>query len=125
GAIRIDSGDLAVESRKARALLDELGATETRIIVTSDLDEFVITALRDAPIDGYGVGTRLVTGSGHPTASMVYKLVAVADGPDPDAPLRPVAKKSAAKVTVGGRKSVHRQYDDGVLTAETFTVDPA
>jgi len=123
GAVRIDSGDLAEESRKARALLDELGATKTRIIVTSDLDEFVITALQDAPIDGYGVGTRLVTGSGHPTSSMVYKLVAVADRPGDDAPLRPVAKKSAAKVTVGGRKSVHRTYTDGVLTDETFTVD--
>ena len=102
--------------RKARALLDELGATATRIIVTSDLDEFVIAALRDAPIDGYGVGTRVVTGSGHPTAAMVYKLVAVADGPA-DAPLRPVAKKSAAKVSVGGRKTVHREYADGVSPA--------
>ena len=125
GAIRIDSGDLAEESRRARALLDDLGATGTRIIVTSDLDEFVITALQDAPIDGYGVGTRLVTGSGHPTAAMVYKLVAVADRPGADAPLRPVAKKSAAKVSVGGRKSVQRSYADGVLTDETFTVDDA
>jgi putative nicotinate phosphoribosyltransferase len=125
GAIRIDSGDLAEESRKARVLLDDLGATGTRVIVTSDLDEFVITALQDAPIDGYGVGTRLVTGSGHPTAAMVYKLVAVADRPGADAPLRPVAKKSAAKVSVGGRKSVHRSYADGVLTDETFTVDDA
>ena len=123
GAVRIDSGDLAEESRKARTLLDELGATGTRIIVTSDLDEFVITALQDAPIDGYGVGTRVVTGSGHPTAAMVYKLVAVADEPGRDAPLRPVAKKSAAKVSVGGRKSVHREYADGVLTHESFTVD--
>jgi nicotinate phosphoribosyltransferase len=123
GAVRIDSGDLAEESRKARTLLDELGATGTRIIVTSDLDEFVITALQDAPIDGYGVGTRVATGSGHPTAAMVYKLVAVADEPGPDAPLHPVAKKSAAKVSVGGRKSVHREYADGVLTHESFTVD--
>ena len=115
GAIRIDSGDLGEESRKARALLDELGATETRIIATSDLDEFVITDLRDSPIDAYGVGTRLVTGSGHPTAAMVYKLVQVGD--------RPVAKTSAAKVSVGGRKRVHREYDDGVLTQESFTTD--
>jgi putative nicotinate phosphoribosyltransferase len=115
GAIRIDSGDLAVESHKARALLDELGATETRIIATSDLDEFVITELRDAPIDAYGVGTRLVTGSGHPTAAMVYKLVQVDD--------RPVAKTSAAKVSVGGRKTVHREYDGGVLTHESFSLD--
>ncbi|HET9420124.1 MAG TPA: nicotinate phosphoribosyltransferase [Nocardioides sp.] len=123
GAIRIDSGDLAEESRKARALLDDLGATATRIIVTSDLDEFLITELRDAPVDAYGVGTRLVTGSGHPTAAMVYKLVAVAEGPERDAPLRPVAKRSVAKVSFGGRKSVHREYADGVLTDETFTLD--
>ena len=125
GAIRIDSGELGEESRRARALLDDLGATETRIIATSDLDEFVITSLQDAPIDGYGVGTRLVTGSGHPTAAMVYKLVAVAEGSGPEAPLHPVAKKSASKISVGGRKSVHREYDGGVLTAETFTADGA
>lgn len=124
GAIRIDSGDLAEEAHRARALLDELGATRTRIIVTSDLDEFVITALADAPIDGYGVGTRVATGSGHPTASMVYKLVSVADEPGADAPMRPVAKKSAAKVSVGGRKTAFREYDDaGSLTREAFVVD--
>jgi putative nicotinate phosphoribosyltransferase len=123
-AVRIDSGDLAEEADKARALLDELGATETRIIVTSDLDEFVITALADAPIDGYGVGTRVATGSGHPTASMVYKLVAVADEPGPDAPLRPVAKKSAAKVSVGGRKTAFREYDGGKVAREVFVVGP-
>jgi putative nicotinate phosphoribosyltransferase len=123
-AIRIDSGDLAEEADKARALLDELGATETRIIVTSDLDEFVITALADAPIDGYGVGTRVATGSGHPTASMVYKLVAVADEPGPDALMRPVAKKSAAKVSVGGRKTAFREYDGGKVAREVFVVGP-
>jgi nicotinate phosphoribosyltransferase len=106
GAIRIDSGDLNEEARKARVLLDSLGATSTGIIVTSDLDEYVITALADAPIDGYGVGTRLVTGSGHPTAGFVYKLVAVADRDD--GPLRPVAKRSSGKVSVGGRKVAYR-----------------
>lgn len=117
GAVRIDSGDLAVESRRARALLDELGATETKIIVTSDLDEYVISALADAPIDGYGVGTRVATGSGHPTASMVYKLVAVAD--EPGGTLRPVAKSSASKKSVGGRKTAYR-YPDG---REFFSLD--
>ena len=101
GAIRIDSGDLNEEARKARALLDSLGATKTRIIVTSDLDEYVITALADAPIDAYGVGTRVATGSGHPTAGFVYKLVEV-DG-------RPVAKASHGKVSHGGRKVAYRQ----------------
>ena len=61
---------------QVRAQLDELGATETRIVVTSDLDEYAIAALGAAPVDGYGVGTELVTGSGHPTCGFVYKLVA-------------------------------------------------
>ncbi|MFV0462685.1 MAG: nicotinate phosphoribosyltransferase [Nostocoides sp.] len=109
GAIRIDSGDLAVESRRARALLDSQGATSTQIIVTSDLDEYAMTRLAEAPIDGYGVGTRVVTGSGHPTAGMVYKLVAVGDAPG--GPLRPVAKDSPGKESVGGRKTAFRMPD--------------
>lgn len=111
GAIRIDSGDLEVESRRARTLLDHLGATQTRIVVTSDLDEYVITALEAAPIDGFGVGTRVVTGSGHPTAGMVYKLVAVADRPGSDATVRPVAKKASGKGSAGGRKTAYRTPD--------------
>jgi putative nicotinate phosphoribosyltransferase len=119
GAIRLDSGDLAEEAGKARALLDELGATDTRITVTSDLDEYVITALQDAPIDGYGAGTRVATGSGHPTAGMVYKLVAIER---PDGTMRPVAKKARDKASVGGRKAVYRAFDDGRLTAEVHLV---
>src|SRR3954464_4932590 len=76
GAVRLDSGDLAVLAHEVRAELDQLGATGTRIIVTSDLDEYAIAALAAAPVDGYGVGTSLVTGSGHPTCGFVYKLVA-------------------------------------------------
>jgi nicotinate phosphoribosyltransferase len=121
GAIRIDSGDLNDEARKARVLLDSLGATGTRITVTSDLDEYVLADLADAPINGYGVGTRVATGSGHPTAGMVYKLVAVAD--TPDGPLRPVAKKASGKASVGGQKVAYRTYaDDGILTGEHFIV---
>ncbi|MDO5502298.1 MAG: nicotinate phosphoribosyltransferase [Actinomycetia bacterium] len=117
GAIRLDSGDLSVEARKARALLDELGATGTKIIVTSDLDEYVISALADAPIDGYGVGTRVATGSGHPTASMVYKLVAVAHAPGGE--LTSVAKASENKGSIGGEKTAYR-YPDG---REHFRLD--
>ncbi|GAB4076463.1 nicotinate phosphoribosyltransferase [Nostocoides australiense] len=119
GGIRIDSGDLDVESRRARTLLDELGATKTRIVVTSDLDEYVITALGAAPIDGFGVGTRVVTGSGHPTAGMVYKLVAVSDRPGAEAPLRPVAKKASGKGSAGGRKTAYRLPDG----SEHFRLD--
>lgn len=64
GAVRIDSGDLAATASRVRAQLDGLGATDTRIVVTGDLDEHAIQALAVAPVDGYGVGTSLVTGSG-------------------------------------------------------------
>ena len=89
GAIRIDSGDLGVLARQAREQLDALGATGTRIVLSGDLDEYAIAALRAEPVDSYGVGTSVVTGSGAPTAGMVYKLVEV-DG-------RPVAKRSASQ----------------------------
>ena len=75
GAVRLDSGDLVAEAFKVRAQLDALGATSTKITVTNDLDEHAIAALGAAPVDSYGVGTKLVTGSGRPTAALVYKLV--------------------------------------------------
>lgn len=102
GAIRIDSGDVGVLARQARAQLNRLGAPDTRIVVSGDLDEYAIAALRAEPADAYGVGTALVTGSGAPTANMVYKLVEV-DG-------RPVAKRSPHKESRGGRKSALRRY---------------
>jgi nicotinate phosphoribosyltransferase len=101
-AIRIDSGDLAVLAHQARAQLDDLGATSTRIVLSGDLDEFGLAALAGAPVDAYGVGTSVVTGSGAPTAGFVYKLVEV-DG-------RPVAKRSEDKVTHGGRKTAVRRH---------------
>ncbi|HEY2765581.1 MAG TPA: nicotinate phosphoribosyltransferase [Pseudonocardiaceae bacterium] len=101
-AIRIDSGDLGELARQAREQLDRLGAPDVRIVVSGDLDEYSIAALRAESVDAYGVGTSVVTGSGVPTAGMVYKLVEV-DG-------RPVAKRSTAKVTRGGAKSALRRY---------------
>ncbi|GGM90461.1 nicotinate phosphoribosyltransferase [Streptomyces fuscichromogenes] len=120
GAVRIDSGDLLLVAHRVRQQLDELGARDTRIIVTSDLDEYAIASLAAAPVDAYGVGTQLVTGSGHPTCSMVYKLVARAESADPKAPLVPVAKKSSGgKTSMGGRKWAARRLDaDGVAEAE-------
>ncbi|SEE94431.1 nicotinate phosphoribosyltransferase [Streptomyces sp. 2112.3] len=122
GAVRIDSGDLLLIAHRVRQQLDELGATKTKIVVTSDLDEYAIASLAAAPVDAYGVGTQLVTGSGHPTCSMVYKLVARADSEGPGAPLLPVAKKSmGAKSSLGGRKWAARRLDeDGVATAEVI-----
>ncbi|MEU6376952.1 nicotinate phosphoribosyltransferase [Streptomyces sp. NPDC046909] len=120
GAVRIDSGDLLLVAHRVRQQLDELGATDTKIIVTSDLDEYAIASLAAAPVDAYGVGTQLVTGSGHPTCSMVYKLVARAESADPAAPLVPVAKKSSGgKTSIGGRKWAARRLDsDGIAEAE-------
>ena len=108
-SIRIDSGDLADEARRARAQLDGLGATATKIVVSGDLDEHSIAAMHDAPVDAYLVGTRLVTGSGAPTAAMVYKLVAIAGG---GPVMRPVAKRSASKSSAGGRKYATRLIDN-------------
>ena len=111
GAVRIDSGDLGVLARQVRAQLDRLGATGTRIVVSGDLDEFAVAGLRAEPVDSYGVGTSLVTGSGAPTANMVYKLVEV-DG-------IPVEKRSARKESHGGRKAALRlSRSTGTITEE-------
>jgi nicotinate phosphoribosyltransferase len=121
GAVRLDSGDLLEQARQARAQLDELGASSTRIIVTSDLDEYAIAALAAAPVDAYGVGTQLVTGSGAPTAGMVYKLVSRSDD---DGVMRPVEKRSVSKTSVGGRKWALRRLDsDGVAEAEVVGIE--
>ncbi|HXY44011.1 MAG TPA: nicotinate phosphoribosyltransferase, partial [Acidimicrobiales bacterium] len=112
GAVRLDSGDLLDQAARARALLDDLGATSTGIIITSDLDEYSIAALARGPADGYGVGTRLVTGSGAPTAGFVYKLVAVAAENGRLAPLHPVEKRSPAKHSLGARKHAARWIDE-------------
>lgn len=120
GAVRIDSGDLGVLAHQVRAELDSLGATSTRIVVTSDLDEYAISSLAAAPVDGYGVGTQLVTGSGHPTCGFVYKLVAREGS---DGALVPVAKKSVDKASVGGRKwALRRRTPEGVAEAEVVGI---
>ncbi|WP_244957163.1 nicotinate phosphoribosyltransferase [Candidatus Frankia nodulisporulans] len=123
GAVRIDSGDLAALARATRAQLDRLGAPNTRIVATGDLDEHALARLASSPLDGYGIGTSLVTGSGAPTAGFVYKLVEV-DG-------APVAKRSVGKGTRGGRKRVLRRHDpagravaDIVLTAAAPGPEP-
>jgi len=113
--IRIDSGDLLEEAHHARRLLDDLGNTNTGIMVTSDLDEYAIAGLRSAPVDSYGVGTQLVTGSGAPTASLVYKLTTRQDqhGNWVD-----VEKLAAGKSSRGGRKYAARRIERGTATAE-------
>jgi nicotinate phosphoribosyltransferase len=134
GAVRIDSGDLPALAVSVRSLLDSLGATETRIILTGDLDEYSIAGLAVAPVNGYGVGTSLVTGSGAPTAALVYKLVARSDEPLADSQplpggesgLRPVAKRSVGKPGRGGRKWAvrHRSASGEAVTELISTIPP-
>ncbi|WP_083392951.1 nicotinate phosphoribosyltransferase [Curtobacterium sp. MMLR14_010] len=115
GAVRIDSGDLPSVVASVRAQLDRLGATSTKITVTNDLDEYTIAALRAAPVDSYGVGTSVVSGSGHPAAGMVFKLVAHQTD---TGEWVSVAKKSAEKASIGGRKDAGRRLRNGIATAE-------
>ena len=119
-AVRLDSGDLATSAVEVRKQLDELGATGTKITVTSDLDEYTIAGLAIAPIDSYGVGTSLVTGSGHPTAGFVYKLVAHSDNGD----WVDVAKTSKLKTNRGGKKHASRVLDGGIAKSELISSEP-
>ena len=120
GGVRLDSGDLVAQAKWVRELLDELGNTNTRIMVTSDLDEYAIAALASAPVDAYGVGTSLVTGSGAPTAGMVYKLVS-REGDDHE--FVSVAKAAKNKASRGGRKYALRRLNErGTATAEVIGI---
>lgn len=120
GGIRLDSGDLVAQAFRVRAQLDEMGSPQTKITVTNDLDEYAIASLGAAPVDSYGVGTKLVTGSGIPTAALVYKLV---QRTDTDGTVHDVAKLSASKSTVGGRKFAGRaRGKDGYATEEIVVI---
>lgn len=120
GGVRLDSGDLVTQAQWVRELLDDLGNTSTRIMVTSDLDEYAIAALASAPVDAYGVGTSLVTGSGAPTAGLVYKLVS-REGTDGN--FVSVAKAAKNKASLGGRKFALRRLDSrGRAVAEVVGV---
>ena len=108
--VRIDSGDLGPLAVRVRGILDEGGLDDVRIIASGDLDEYRIAELvaEGAPIDAFGVGTRLGTSADEPWLGGVYKLVDDASGPK--------MKRSAGKVTVPGRKQVHRLPDRDVLS---------
>lgn len=117
GGIRIDSGDLHEETVNARALLDSLGAIDTKIVLSSDIDEYTISEMKErgTPVDAVGAGTRVVTGSGAPTAEMVYKLVQIND--------MPVSKRAEGKVSTGGIKVTYREFhEDGTMAGEFFKV---
>lgn len=128
GGVRIDSGDLPIEVEKARKLLDKLGATKTKITVTNDLDEFAIASLASAPVDAYGVGTSVVTGSGVPAAGFVYKMVAYENE---SGEWHAVSKQSAKKTNLGGKKHAVRSHDSNqiviaeMISAESIKVSPS
>ena len=121
GAVRIDSGDLPIVVRSVREQLDALGATETKIVVTNDLNEHTIAGLRGAPVDVFGVGTSVVTGSGAPAVGLVYKLVSrTSDEGD----FVSVAKRSSLKGNPGGKKEAFRDVPGGTASEEIISTDP-
>ena len=116
-AVRIDSGDLASHAMKVRQILDEGGLHETGIFCSGNLDEYRLRDLvqRNAPINGFGVGTRLDTSEDAPNLECIYKLVEY-EG-------HPRRKRSEGKVTWPGRKQVFRQYgEQGEMKADVLTV---
>ena len=107
--VRLDSGDFAYLSKRVRAVLDENGLSHVRISVSNQLDEYVIESLVDqgAPIDVFGVGTRLVTGYSDGALDGVYKMVQLKG--------RPIIKisENPAKINIPGEKELYRYYDSG------------
>lgn len=121
--IRLDSGDLAYLSRRAREMLDAADMQDVQIIVSNSLDEYLIRDLihQDAAIDAFGVGERLITARSEPVFGGVYKIVAL----EKDGELVPKIKLSenVAKTTTPGRKQVHRLYDaNGMAMADVVTL---
>ena len=116
-AVRLDSGDLAALARAVRTVLDEAGCGDIRIFASGDLDEYRIAELlaEGAPIDAFGVGTRLGTSADAPSLGGVYKLVAGPHGP--------VMKRSAGKPSLPGVKQVYREARDGESAADTIALD--
>lgn len=117
-AVRLDSGDLGEHARKVRAILDAGGLRETGIFASGNLDEFELARLaaQQAPIGGYGVGTRLLTSSDAPYLDCAYKLQEYAG--------QPRRKRSEGKATWPGRKQVYRTYDaDGCMAGDVLTVE--
>lgn len=123
-AVRIDSGDLEYLSKQARRMLDAAGLREVNIFVSSDMDEWIIEHLRNsrAPIDAWGVGTRMVTGWNEPALPGVYKIVAK----ERRGKFEPCIKISnqPEKVTNPGIKNVLRFYNgDGQMLADLLYLE--
>lgn len=124
-AIRIDSGDLAYLSRKARKMLDEAGMTECKIVASNALDEYIIRDLlkQGAAIDAFGVGERLITSKSTPVFGGVYKLAAVEDSKGNVIPKIKISE-NPEKVTTPHFKKVYRliEKETGKAIADYLTV---
>lgn len=122
--IRLDSGDLAYLSKQARKMLDQAGLTKTKIIASSDLDEATILHLKTqgAKIDGWGVGTRLITAHDQPALGAVYKMVARFENDRWEPTIK--ISSNPGKVTTPGRKEVYRIIDSrsGKARADYITL---
>jgi nicotinate phosphoribosyltransferase len=116
-AVRLDSGDLLVLSKDVRRILNQAGLTDIRIFASGNLDEYAIRDLlsQGAPIEGFGVGTKLDTSEDAPYLECAYKLMEYAGTPR--------FKKSQGKVTIPGRKQVFRRFEDGTMAADVLTVE--
>jgi nicotinate phosphoribosyltransferase len=114
--VRLDSGDLAEHARRVRRILDEGGLNDVTIFASGGLDEFRVRDLLDAgaPIDGFGIGSRLDVSADAPCLDCAYKLQQYAG--------HPRRKRSEGKATWPGRKQVYRQYVDGVMTRDVVTL---
>ena len=115
--IRLDSGDLAELAHAARRLLDEAGLTDVMIFASGGLDEHTIADLldREAPIDGFGVGTRMGTSADQPALDSAYKLSGYAGTPR--------MKLATDKSNLPGRKQVVRQYEDGTAVRDVIATE--
>lgn len=123
--IRLDSGDLAYFSKRARAMLDEAGFTRAKVMASNELDEYVITSLKQqgARIDAWGVGTKLVTAYDDPALSGVYKLTAI-QRPGGDWQYKLKLSEQKSKMSIPGLLQVHRYFDDqDMMIADAIAID--
>ncbi len=116
-AVRLDSGDILTLSKEVRSLLDQDGLSDVEIFVSGNIDERGIRRLLDggAPIDGFGVGTKLDTSEDAPYLECAYKLVEYAG--------KPRLKTSTGKATLPGRKQVFRRMNGGTIVGDTITLE--
>ena len=119
--IRLDSGDVAKLSKKVRKVLDSKGLKDVKIFVSSGLDEYKIKEIlsKKSPVDGFGVGTKLVTSKDAPAIEGVYKLVEVGKKDR----MRPIMKLSEGKITLPGRKQVWRIERRGKYVKDVIGLD--